>query len=395
MSNNRVAVFFGGKSCEHEVSILTAQEAMAVLAKLPGYDVVPIYVTKDGRWLTGDSLTDLDKFASPEQLERECSPVALRPGQAPSLEVEAGGWMSKRRPLEVDLALPLIHGPNGEDGTLQGTLEMLGLPYAGSGVLGSALCMDKAAMKRMFGYFDLPQVPYAVITRAEWDADHGIAARTAERLGSKLFVKPVRGGSSIGITFVSEPAALEDAMELGFSFDDEVLLEQAVTGCEEVNCAVLRTVRGVEASELELVHPEGGFLSYDQKYLQWSKGPAPVKGEPVKGVAGHTIPAPVSEQMRLRIQQLATRAFLACECAGTARVDFLVKDDDVYVNEINTVPGSLAFYLWDASGKPFGVLLDEMLTAARERARSREGLRFSLDRNLLEDIQSRKGLKSS
>lgn len=395
MSNKRVAVFFGGRSCEHEVSILTAQEAMAVLAKLPGYEVVPVYVTKDGRWLTGDSLLDLDKFAAPEALERECSPVTLRPGQRPALEVEAGGWMSKRRPLEVDVALPLIHGPNGEDGTLQGTLEMLGLPYAGSGVLASALCMDKVAMKRMFGYFDLPQVPYAVITRAEWDADRTIAKRTAEQLGAEVFVKPVRGGSSIGVTFVDEPAKLEDAVELALTFDDEALLERAVTGCEEVNCAVLRTVAGVESSELELVHPEGGFLSYDQKYLQWSKGPAPAKGEPVKGVEGHTIPAPVSDEMRERVRGLAKQAFESCECAGTARVDFLVKDDDVYVNEINTVPGSLAFYLWDASGKPFSILLDEMLLAALDVARRRDGLSFSLDRNLLADIQSRKGVKNA
>lgn len=395
MSKKNVAVVFGGRSCEHEVSILTAHEAMAVLGKMPGYSVLPLYITKDGRWLTGDALSDLDKFASPESLERECSAVSLRPGQTPALEVESGGWMSKRKPLEIDVVLPLIHGPNGEDGTLQGTLEMLDVPYAGSGVLASALCMDKVAMKRVFTAFGLPQVPYAVITRSEFAADRSIGGSVADRLGSdRLFVKPVSGGSSIGVTFVDGPDGLEDAIELALSFDDEALVEIAVTDCDEVNCAVLRTVAGVETSELELVHPEGGFLSYEQKYLQWSKGGGPAKGEPVKGLAGHLIPAPVSQEIRERVKTLAAQAFVACECAGNARIDFLLKGEDVYVNEINTLPGSLAFYLWEAGGKPFDRLLDEMLAAALAQADARRRIKFSLDRNLLADIEARKGLKN-
>ena len=388
MAKTAVAVLFGGRSCEHEVSILTAHEAMAVLRKMPQYEVLPVYITKGGRWLTGDALSHLNKFADARQLESECMPLVLTPMAGNRTLATSVAWPRRSRQRAVDVALPLVHGPNGEDGTLQGTLEMLGLPYVGSGVLASSLCMNKVATKRLLASSGLPQVPYAVTDGARWARSRESELESIRSLGSgALFVKPVRGGSSIGISLVQEPDALSSAIEFALQFDQEVVVETAVTEAEEVNCAVLRSGTEVTTSALELVRAKDGFLSYDQKYMQWSKG------SPTKGAEGHSIPAPLSDATTRRIEALAKSAFETCMCDGVARVDFLVRGDEVFVNEINTLPGSLAFYLWEASGLTFERLLDRLLESALSSAASRRSLTYSLDRNLLADIERRKGTK--
>ena len=189
MGASVVAVIFGGRSAEHEVSILTAHEAMAVLRAMPAYEVVPVYITKGGRWLTGEALNDLDKFANPERLETDCRPISLRPMDREVFTSEKTGLFGKAESIAVDVALPLIHGPNGEDGTLQGALDMLGVPYAMSGVLASALCMDKVATKRMLAAAGLIQVPYAVATRAGWIADPAKRAREGRRARRRAAVR--------------------------------------------------------------------------------------------------------------------------------------------------------------------------------------------------------------
>lgn len=400
MGKSVVAVIFGGRSAEHEVSILTAHEAMAVLRAMPAYEVVPVYITKGGRWLTGEALGDLDKFANPAQLEADCRPISLRPMNPEVFISEKTGLFAKAETIAVDVALPLIHGPNGEDGTLQGALDMLGIPYAMSGVLASALCMDKVATKRILAGAGLIQVPFAVATRRGWVADPAAELAKVQSLADgPLFVKPVRGGSSIGITFVEDRGALAEAIDLALRFDEEAVIETAVMGADEVNCSVMKYHGEVEPSVLELVDSEGGFLTYEQKYLQWSKGPggakspAPVKGAPAEGVQGHRIPAPLPAPLTERIRDDAVRAFVACGCDGLVRVDFLVKDHEIIVNEINTIPGSLAFYLWEASGVPFPELLDRLLSSAIAHARDRASLTFSIDRNLLADIKAAKAAK--
>jgi D-alanine-D-alanine ligase len=403
VSGTVVAVIFGGRSAEHEVSILTAHEAMAVLREMPAYEVVPVYITKGGRWLTGEALNDLDKFANPEMLEASCLPVSLRPMNREVFVSEKTGLFSRAETTAVDIALPLIHGPNGEDGTLQGALDMLGIPYAMSGVLASALCMDKVVAKQVLTSAGMAQVPYVVATRAGWSADPQAELDRVDALGDvPVFVKPVRGGSSIGVTFVEDRASLAPAVELALRFDEEAVIETAVLDAVEVNCSVLKYGAEVVASVLELVDTRGGFLTYEQKYMQWSEGGAaksapakgaPVKGAPAEGVLGHRIPAPLPAELTERIQADAKRAFAACTCDGLVRVDFLVKGDEVLVNEINTIPGSLAFYLWEASGVPFPELLDRLLASALKRADARKSLTFTLDRNLLAEIEARKGAK--
>jgi D-alanine-D-alanine ligase len=401
VSQTVVAVIFGGRSAEHEVSILTAHEAMAVLRAMPEYEVIPVYITKSGRWLTGSALSDLDKFAHAEQLEADCRPISLRPMDREVFASEKSGLFGKAETISVDVALPLIHGPNGEDGTLQGALDMLGIPYAMSGVLSSALCMNKVATKQMLTAAGLAQVPYVVATRAAFKADPGAElARVDALTDGPVFVKPVRGGSSIGITFVEDRDALATAIELALRFDEEAVIETAIMNASEVNCSVLKTGDDVIASVLELVDASGGFLTYDQKYMQWSKGSpakgAPAKSAPTKGsaqVQGHRIPAPLCDEHTEAIQAMAKRAFLACMCDGLVRVDFLVRDREILVNEINTIPGSLAFYLWEASGIPFDQLLDRLLNSAISHADARRSLTFSLDTNLLAEIEAARGAK--
>jgi D-alanine-D-alanine ligase len=383
-----VAVLFGGRSCEHEVSILTAHEAIAVLKAMPAYEVVPIYVTKDGRWLTGEALERLSEFAQLGTLEKACRPLVMSPMSKHPIAVETGGWSRGTTPLAIDVALPLFHGPNGEDGTLQGMLEMLGVPYAGSGVLASALCMDKIAMKRAFAAAHLPQLPYVGISRARWEADSaGELERVSQMCDGPLFVKPARGGSSIGVNSVESVAESSPAIELAFRFDDEVVVEAALVGSLEVNCAVLRAGGTLTTSVLEAIRPAEGFLTYDQKYLQWSKG------SPSKGTGDHEIPARLPEGLAERIRTLAMAAFETCTCEGMARVDFLVRGEEVFVSEVNTLPGSLAFYLWEAAGITSDDLLDRLLKSAMDKASARGALTFSLDRNLLADIEERKGSK--
>jgi D-alanine-D-alanine ligase len=352
---------------------------------MPEYSVVPIYVTRDGRWLTGDALFQLDRFKNAEQLGRDCTPVILRPMAKGSTVSAIRKRLGQPRAMPIDVVFPLIHGPNGEDGTLQGALETLGLPYVGSGILASALGMNKIAMKQMFALAGLPQVPYALIRGAHWRANgQAELAKVDELTDGPVFVKPVHGGSSIGVTFVRTRDALAPAIELALQFDEEAIVEAAVLDAVDVNCAVLRLGDAMETSALESIRTADSFLSYEEKYVQWGKA------KPSKGIGGHAIPASLPDGITQQVKALAKTAFEACYCDGVARIDFLLRGDDIYVSEVNTMPGSLAFYLWEASGMPFDRMLDLLLRSAIARWEARRSLTFSLDRNLLAEIDKQK-----
>ena len=352
---------------------------------MPGYSVVPVYVTRDGRWLTGEALNHLDRFKDAEQLEQNCTQIVLRPMAKGSAMSAIRRRLGQPRAIPIDVVFPMIHGTNGEDGTLQGALETLGLPYVGSGILASALGMNKVAMKQMFAFAGLPQVPYAVISDALWRADsQAELAKVDELTDGPVFVKPVHGGSSIGVTSVRTRDALAPAIELALRFDEEAIVEAAVLNAADVNCSVLRLGETVETSVLESIRTADSFLSYEDKYMQWGKA------KPSKGLEGHAIPASLPDDITQQVKALAKTAFEACYCDGVARIDFLLRGDDIYVNEINTMPGSLAFYLWEASGMPFDRMLDLLLKSAIARWEARRSLTFSLDRNLLVEIDTQK-----
>jgi D-alanine-D-alanine ligase len=353
MARTRLAILYGGRSAEHQVSVVSARSVMEALDP-DRFEVVPIAITREGAWLLPDrsplELTASDG-ALPE-VEAAGKEVALRPEHGLA---EAG-------PSPVDVVFPILHGPFGEDGTVQGLFELADLPYVGSGVLASALAMDKAMAKVVLAAAGLPQAPYLVVPERDWRTDPGrVAAEVADRLAYPVFTKPARLGSSIGITKVKSPDALAAGLDAAFAHDTKALVEQGVTA-RELECGVLGN-DAPEASVVGEVVPGHEFYDYEAKYLDES-----LKLE---------IPAPVPDAVRSQVRELSLRAFKALDCEGFARVDFFYEEATgrVLVNEVNTIPGftpkSMFPLLWAASGLAYPDLVARLVDLAVERHTAR------------------------
>jgi D-alanine-D-alanine ligase len=385
----RVGVFFGSRSVEHEVSVITAQQAMAAM-RADHLVPVPVYIAKSGAWYTGDLLLQLDRYKDIDRLVAASTRVTMRPEPGSSgelVEVDArrallGG--SPRAAARFDVAMPLVHGSNGEDGTLQGLFELAGVPYCGCGVAAAAISMDKRLARTALRGAGLPVLDDVAIARARWLAQAGDVIDEIERSpGYPMYVKPRRLGSSIGVARVAARDALRDALDVAFRYDTSVLAEPAQDGIIEINCSVLGQGDDVEVSVCE--QPVTlGTLSYADKYLSGAKtkGSAPATG--MKS-SQRIIPAPISGALTKRIQDAAKSAFRTIGAAGVARVDFLVspQTDSFVVNELNTLPGSLSFYLWDASGVEFDTLLNRLVDMAMARHREQQATTSSIDTWLL------------
>src|SRR4051794_28926628 len=329
----RVAVIFGSRSVEHEVSIISAIQAMDAMDPRR-FEPLPIYITKEGRWITGPELRRVDSYKDLTGLVNRCRPVYLRPepfGNRLFME-EPGPLGTKRtRVTELDVVFPVVHGTYGEDGTLQGLLELAGVPYVGAGVVGAAVGMDKVMMKAAFQANDLPVVNYVAFTRKRWqNGADDVAAEIERTLRYPLFVKPANLGSSIGITKAKDRTGLFDAIEVAAHYDRRLLVEESFEGGIEVNCSVLGNDEPI-ASVLEQPIAWTEILSYEDKYLRGGGGKG--KGSGASGETGggegmasltRRIPAPISDDLTKRVQQLAIEAFRAIDGAGLARVDFLV-----------------------------------------------------------------------
>jgi D-alanine-D-alanine ligase len=351
----RVVVLFGGRSAEHEISVLSARSVIATLDPAR-FEVIPVGVTKLGRWhllpagppevRPGGGLPGVDDTNGEEvALEQEPGARAL---------VATGGGRT-----EIDVVFPIMHGPYGEDGSVQGFLELAGVPYVGAGVLASSLGMDKAAQKVLFAAAGIPVTPHEVVHEREWEEDpEGVQAR-AEHLGFPLFAKPAALGSSVGITKVLEPQGLRPALELAFRFGRKAVLERAVEPAREIECAVLGNDDPVASVAGEIVPRGHDFYDYEAKYLD-------------EHGAELRVPAPIEPEVLEEVQRLAIAAFRAIDCSGMARVDFfLAPDGRVVLNEINTIPGftSISMYprLWEASGVPYADLVERLIELAVER----------------------------
>jgi D-alanine-D-alanine ligase len=367
----RVGVIFGGASVEHDVSVITALQAMEALAT--PHTAVPIYITREGRWLTGDALRDLQTYQSgtdPDVVEisRDLSGGILRS------ERESSRILSRRRRDfgRIDVVLPATHGTYGEDGSLQGVLELSGIPYAGSSVAASAVAMNKGLTKAVFSRHRIPTPESSDLLREEWEQDPNAVAETRVRsLGLPLYVKPASLGSSIGVSRCADVDQVVEALSLAFELDRTALLEPSVEGAIEVNCAVVGAPGGpLRTSATEQPVTENDLLSFDDKYLRGAKN------EGMKG-AERIVPAPISDEQTERVHELAKQSFAALGCAGVARVDFLVDaQGTVLVNEVNTIPGSFSFYLWEPAGLAFPELLDQLLDIAlKEHEKSRSTTR--------------------
>ena len=381
-----VAFFYGCRSVEHEVSIISAVQAMHAIDR-EKYEIIPVYVAKEGEMYTGDMLFEIEKYRNLPELLKKCTKVDFaRENGNVVMKYENSGLFSKKKSVNIDVAFPVVHGTNCEDGTIQGLFEFLNLPYVGCDILSSAVGMDKAVFKDVLKNAGLPVLDCVCFRARQYAADkQAVLNEIKEKIGFPLIIKPVNLGSSVGITKVSEEAKLDEAITLALSFADKVLVEHAVTAIREINCSVLGNADSCEASVCEEPFMNDEILSYEDKYMGNSKN-----GGASKGMAslGRKIPADLSEEKSNEIRTLACDIFKAIGANGVVRIDFIIdtETDTVYANEINTIPGSLAFYLWEATGVTYKDLCDKLIDLAFRRQRDRDNIAYTINTNILSGV---------
>lgn len=369
-----VGVFFGGRSTEHEISVISANQAMAAMNP-DKYEIVPIYVSKDGRWYTGRELTTLSNYRHPEELLKKCTEVYMRPVYGDfNLYSVKKPMFGKDVVATLDVAIPVFHGTNVEDGKFEGVLETIGIPYAGCNTLASANGMDKITMKMILRADGIPVVDYVWMTDRQWTADRDAMIRKVEdTLGYPVIVKPADLGSSIGIGVAHDREQLISRLDDAARFSRRLIVEHMVTALREINCSVLGDVDEYETSVLEEPIKAEEILSYGDKYMGGGMHAAQKR-----------IPAELPDDQAAECRRLAGETFRVLSCHGVSRVDLIIDDDlgKVYVNEINTIPGSLSYYLWEAAGLPFDQLMDRLVKLALKRRRDEQGKTTSFSQNI-------------
>jgi D-alanine-D-alanine ligase len=384
-----VGVIYGGRTVEHDVSIVTGHQVMRNI-DLAQYDVVPIYIDRSGRWYTGAPLMDLKNYQANITDLMGIQEVALSPStQHRGLIVNPGsGFLRKSKTITLDIVFPAIHGSHGEDGTMQGLFELADIPYVGCGVMASAIANNKIMTKVVMRQYGIPVIDGISFTRAEWEQDRTKVVQSVQaHLNFPLFVKPATLGSSIGISRVNDESELESAVEVAVNMDELILIEESAEGAIEINCAVMGSGYNITPSLLEKPVSYSEFLDFSAKYLQGSGG--------MKG-ADRKIPAPLSDELTEKIQTTAVNAFQAIDGRGTARIDFLVKPDsnEIYLNEINTMPGSLGFYLWQAQGMTGREVVQKLIEDAITANRTKRANMYDYRTNLVE-LTAERGLKGT
>ncbi len=417
-----IGVFFGGRSVEHEISVISALQAIAAL-DTGRYTAVPVYITKQGRWLTGPALLDTAAYRDMAALERRATEVWMRPAFGSRALLRRGPLGGERTVARLDIALPVLHGTNGEDGTFQGLLELIGIPYVGCGVLSSALGMDKIAAKMVLRSCGLPVVDWVWFTDREWSARRdALIARIEGEIGYPAIVKPANLGSSVGISRARNREELVRAVSDAASYSGRLLVERMIEPLREINCSVMGSADDHLTSVCEEPMHSDEILSYADKYMSGgggggnahggkfssSKGSsAGAKAMPsgTKGTKGTTvsggmsstrrrIPADLPEGVAADIRRMASETFRVLNCDGVARVDFILEDSGtVYVNEINAIPGSLSFYLWEATGVAFADLLDRLIAGALRRDRAVSHKTISYPTNIFAMTAATSGTK--
>ncbi len=391
-----VAVICGGASVEHEVSVITAMQAAAALDRSK-YNPVALYITKDGRFFTGGDLLNIEAYRDiPSAIAKAAQVVPVYDRGRSLLMSYPPKTFGKGSFIEVDAALLGAHGTNVEDGTLQGLLEYWQVPYSGCDVTASACGMDKWVMKSLFKSAGLPCLDGRLFGRNDFYNDIDAVLNELEgAFGYPLIVKPSNLGSSVGISKASDRIKLREAMETAFSYAAKVLVEPAVQNLREINCAVLGDCDGARASVCEEPLNATDILTFGDKYMGGSKNGA--KAAPSKGTGSKAsgmaslsrkVPADLPEEVSAKIQELAVKAFQAIGASGVARIDFLMDGatGELYINEINTAPGSLSYYLWEAQGMSFTALTDRLISLALKKKRDKDKLTFSFDTNLLANV---------
>lgn len=392
-----VAVFFGGRSVEHEISVISALQAINAFDK-EKYDITPVYISKQGKWYTGDNLLDIRNYRDMKKVVENAEEVFMRPeyGDYNLYKVNTGIF-SKRNPIVTTLhvVIPVLHGTNGEDGIFEGVLETIGIPFAGCNTLSSANGMDKITMKMILRESGVPVVDYVWFTDRQWlSSKDSIIEQVENKLGYPVIVKPANLGSSVGIGKASNRQELISKIDNAEKFSQRIIVEHMIEQLKEINCSVLGDADEHQSSVCEEPIKTGDFLSYEDKYMGGSKTTAGMQASDKR------IPADLPESMSEQIRQMAGETFRVLSCHGVSRVDVMVdeKDNRIYVNEINTIPGSLSFYLWEASGISFPELMDKLVQLALKRKRSIERKTFTYDQNIFSlggGVKGAKGAKGS
>ena len=362
----KVAVLFGGRSVENEISVVTALQTIEAMDR-EKYEIIPVYIAKTGRWYTGDKLLQLPNYKDMKDLLAACTEVYMKPlwGDR-NLYANGRSLLGPRVVATLDVVLPTLHGTNCEDGTLQGVLACVGIPFVGCDVLASANGMDKITMKLILQGSGVPVVDYHWFNDKAWYADRdAVADEVEKRLRYPVIVKPANSGSSVGIRPAHNREELIEAVDYACTFTTRVIVEKLVEQLKEVNCSVLGNYEDCIASECEVPMRSGEILTYSDKYMSGggkSKGMRSTKRE---------LPAKISPEETSLIKELACKTFRVLACDGVARIDFIKDEQDrrIYVNEINTIPGSLSNYLWDFTGVPFPQLIDRLIDQAFARSR--------------------------
>ncbi len=378
----RVAVIFGGKSTEHEISIISAVQAMNNM-DADKYEIIPLYLSKENEFYTGSRLRDINEYRDLKALIGKSRRVILVNDRNKNYLVRYPlKALRKNIVSEIDVAFPIVHGTNVEDGTLQGYLKTLNLPFVGCDVFASGLGMDKYAMKIMLKEAGFPVLDCCRFSAHDYQNVDKVIAAVESKFAYPVIVKPVNLGSSIGISKADNKSGLEKALAGAFTFADKVLVEPAITELKEINCAVLGDGDEATASECEEPLNAHEILSFQDKYMS---GGAKSGGSKGMQSLQRRIPADITPEVRQEIQDMAVRAFQYLDCNGVARIDFMIDKatGKIYFNEINTIPGSLSFYLWEPVGIKYKQLLDHLIKLALKRQRREEEIVYSFDSNVL------------
>lgn len=378
----KVAVIFGGKTVEHEVSVITGMQIIENMDRNK-YEIIPIYIDKEGKWLTGSSLLKFENFR--DNSFTDLKEIILSPNYGNNkiyIKPEDVSIFKKKIYGEIDIAFPAIHGMNGEDGTIQGVFELMDIPYVGAGVLASSVGMDKILMKDVYKANGLPIVDYMWFYRSKWE---GHSEKVIEDIENKitypLFVKPSNLGSSIGISRANNKEELVKAIEIAINYDRKILIEKAVVNAREINCAVMGYEENLLTSLCEEPLGWEEILTFEDKYIKSNMKSGKDQGE------RRIIPADIEEDVKKEIEDLAKKAFKTIDSRGVSRIDFLLDGNkNIYINEINTLPGSLAFYLWEGKGYPFIKLIDELINIALETHKEKQKNLYLFEANLFSRI---------
>ena len=393
----KVGVIFGGESVEHEVSIISAMQAINKL-DLEKYEVVPIYITKDREWYTGDMLKDIEVYQDLNLIKKYSKNVVLY--------CKNGAFVLQNKKFprnivrEIDIAFPIVHGTNVEDGVLQGYLQSVGVPLVGPDVYGAAVGQDKVYMKAIWEQAGLPMTKYVWFYDVEYKQDSSEVIKKVSKLKYPVIVKPATTGSSVGISVVENEEKLLEAIDDAIQYDNKILVEEVVKNLKEVNIAVMGNYEHQKVSEIEEVFSGNKFLTYADKYIGGGKGKlkgakAPVKASKGMASASRKLPADISKKLREEVEDVAVRAFKALGSAGNSRIDFLIdtESDKVYINEINSIPGSLAFYLWEEKGVNFTHMLEDMINIGVKDYKKRISKTHSFETNILKGFAQNGGVK--